>query len=322
MEIDAASESPAASSLLTLQSLPLHLPPKSYPCPIPDCTLICPSKKELNNHKVTGHSFVKCTAKRCSKIFVSEKKRNIHLAKCHKETLEDKPAPTVLTSAQNSANIELESSLIGDLQGATLDYLGSIKRLATSEGYFNAQRFQSLTTCIPNELVEGMPIPSGVTQGFMLHALAVALGLSVAQGERNGETGNGMGKVEGMDEGWTGRQGEGNAASDISPGSSTSTPTLHPRKSCKKAHSSSSPKRRGPKPSSNLCKTCQKIFPYKKELQAHRQKAHPKRNTAPFSVQQLPLAPPAVETHRCTECEKSFQTETGLACHFQEKHSH
>jgi hypothetical protein len=284
--------------------------------------LICPSKKELNNHKVTGHSFVKCTAKRCSKIFMSEKKRSIHLVKCHKERLEDKPAPTVLTPAQNSANIELESHLIGDLQGATLDYLGSIKRLATSEGYFNAQRFQSLATYILSELVEGMPIRSGMTQGFLLHALDVAMGMPVAQGERKGETGNGMGRVEEMGEGWTSGLGEGNMASDISPSSSTSTPTLHHRKSCRKAHSSSSPKRRGPKPSSNLCKTCLKIFPYKKELQAHRHLAHPKRNAAPFSVQQLPLAPPAVETYRCTGCEKTFQTETGLACHFQEKHSH
>lgn len=319
MEIDAASESPAASNLLTLQSLPLLLPPKSYPCPIPDCTLICPTKKELNNHKVTGHSFVKCTAKRCSKIFMSEKKRSIHLYRCHREMLEDKPAPTVLTKAQNSTKIEPESSLICDLQGATLDYLGSIKKLATSEGCFNAQRFQSLAMYIPSELEAGRPILSGVTLGFLMHALAVAKDLYVEQGEKIGETGCGVGKVEGKGEEGLGK---GNEASDISPSISTSTSTFRPRKPCRKASSSSSPKRRGPKPSSNLCNVCSQVFPYKKELQVHCQSAHPKRKSAPFSVQQLPLAPPMVETHRCTDCDKTFQTETGLACHFQEKHSH
>lgn len=329
MEFELDAETPAASSLLSLQPLPLSIPHKSYCCPISDCRQVFPSKKELNGHKVMAHEFVRCSAKRCSKIFMSERKREIHLAKCHRDTKEDKPAPTVLTEAQNPVKIALEPGLIGDLEGATIDYLGSIKRLATTDGIFNAQRFQALAMYILNELVGGTSAGSVATQSFLLHALDVARGMpATVQIERKGGNGQeGLGDVRGMQ---TGSQGD-LTSSEKSISAVTISPNPKPfqvqsfssSKHPSKKRSSKSPQRRGPKPQSYACTKCSQVFPFKKELQAHRHLAHPGRRPAPFSVQQLPLAPPALPVYQCSEagCQQSFQTETGLTCHFLEKHS-
>ena len=313
MEFEVDADPPEASSLLSLQSLPLSLPRKSYNCPISDCSLVFPSKKEVNGHKVAVHGFVQCSARRCGKIFMSERKREIHLEKCHREVREDKPAPTVLAVAQTPAKLDLEHSLIGDLQETTLDYLSSVKRLSNSEGSFNAQRFQSLATYILNELVGGMSVG---TQSFLLHALDVAMGMPAV--EKKGEScqtvlGDMMEIEKDSQEDSAGFRGISRSSQPFKKQSSSQNPDKH----------SSSPKRRGPKPSTNVCVKCNQLFSFKKDLLAHRHLVHPGRKPAPFSVQQLPLATPALPVHPCSEpgCEKSFRTETGLSCHFLEKHS-
>lgn len=171
MEIETVEEFPA--SVLCEHQLPLRLPPKSHKCPV--CSALFLTRKELDVHKVTAHEFVRCRAKRCAKVFMSESRREIHYARCHRGASEERPPPTVPITAKPLPSEQQEQGTIQNLHGITMNYLQDIQNLAITNGLLEPQKVQSFVTCILNELAgSSSPHPS-----FFVHAIRVATALPV-----------------------------------------------------------------------------------------------------------------------------------------------
>lgn len=253
------------AELLSLQGV--CLAPKPQGCPL--CASVFPTRKELNAHKVLAHHFVKCTARRCSKVFMSQKRWETHYARSHRAVGGKEPAPTVHSTTEAQGNQEKTKGLIGELLETTLDYLKDVKGLMMSCESLDLQRMNSLITCVLREIVDIRVCKPDIC----VHAIGVAVSLPVMLGAKS------------VDINPDSNGGECESTEDVSP-VAAGKPARQRRKSPHLYQ------RRGPKPSTYPCTKCSRVFPYKKELQAHRYSEHPRRSRAHFPVQELPLVPP------------------------------